>query len=179
MQYVRKQERVDAIQLITRTTLDMGEGEEKMVGEAGDWLVKTQDGEHIILTNEEFESKYEPAAKARALPHDHRVIAPDELFKLYEEKQGTSSAGGYLQTIPPQYNPAQYQQYPNIQQQQFSNLPPMIQSASPQQPPQQQPTHPPQKKKKSGLGGLFGGGKKKRVKGDGKDEFTSDNIQAV
>jgi hypothetical protein len=162
----------------------MGEGEDEMIGEAGDWLVKTHDGDHIILTNDEFTSKYEPAT-TKTHPHhqEKKSMAPDDLFKLYEENQpshqNTSVIGGYPQSLPQMHGNVMYQQSPQMPaQQQFVNLPPMIPSNQPVSSGAQAPQTP-QKKKKSALGGLFGGGKKKRDKSHGKDDFTSDNVQVV
>lgn len=160
MQYVRKQEKVDAIQLITRTVLDMGEGEE-IVGEAGDWLIKTESGEHIILTDEEFKMKYEPISNITKPKQERKSIAPDDLFKLYEESPPKIHDKSNVSTVSPQ--PTGYYQ----------------QSVQPQQP--QQPAPPQQqiKKKKSGLSALFGASKKKRSKSQETDSFKSNNIQII
>lgn len=165
MQYVRKQEKVDAIQLVGKTTLEIDDGE-LLEGEAGDWLVRTSDGDNFIMSDEEFKSKYEQIKRAT----QPRAMRPDELFELYDEHSARAPQQPVANVHPNVYYPPQ---------QQFSNLPPMIPSAQ-QQPLPSQPTAPvqPQKRKSKGLGGLFGG-KKKRTKPTEKEDFAANNIQTV
>jgi hypothetical protein len=180
MQYVRKQEKVDAIQLVGKTTIEIEEGTGEMIeGEVGDWLVRTSDGENFILSDDEFNSKYEPV-KQQKQQQGQRAVTPDALFNLYEEN-------ARAQNTTPVY-PVNQQQYP--QQAPYAaqgaiyppqSLPPMIPIGQPQlqqqQPPQQEKRAQPPKKK--GFGALFGGRKKKGSKNPEKDDFTSSNIQIV
>lgn len=180
MQYVRKQEKVDAIQLVGKTTIEIDEGEGEMIeGEVGDWLVRTSDGESFILNDEEFKSKYEPMRQQKQ--QGQRAVTPDALFNLYEETARAQPIQQGYQQIPQQYPQqapyaAQGALYPPQPQQ---PLPPMIPIGQPQQQPQQREKRAQPPKKKGGLGGLFGGRKKKSSKAPEKDDFTSSNVQIV
>lgn len=183
MQYIRKQEKVDAIQLVGKTTIEIEEGSGEMIeGEVGDWLVRTTDGESFILTDDEFKSKYEPMRQQKQ-QQGQRAVTPDALFNLYEENARAPTIPIGYQMNPQQYpQQAQYAaqgaQYPPQPQQ---SLPPMIPIGQPQQQSQlpQQEKRAQLQKKKGGLGGLFGGRKKKVSKHPEKDDFTSSNVQIV
>lgn len=173
MQYVRKQEKVDAIQLVGKTTIEIEEGTGEMIeGEVGDWLVRTSDGESFIMTDEEFKSKYE-LMRQQKQQQGQRAVTPDVLFNLYEENARIpNNPQGYPQ-IQHQYP----QQMPMAQGVTYQPQPlqPMIPTGQPPAP-QEKRAQPPRKK---GLGGLFGGRKKKHPKAPEKDDFTSSNVQIV
>jgi hypothetical protein len=164
MQYVHKPIRIDAVQLKNKTIITMDDGEEIEVA-PGDWLIETDEGEQIVMNDDDFKRKYEPYTGVTSrIPSK---ITAREAFELFEEQSKSPGTPNEMLYQTPQTTPDKW-----------GGMPQLIPSTPPPSCVNSVPKSPVKKKKKGGLFGMFGSKKKKSKESD-ENRFEQENIQCV